>query len=135
MIISIDKNAVNINDKIMVGVRVINTGKAQAKSVLIDGTPPLGLKVVDGDLRQVYESIAPGEQKEYRVVLKSEEMGNYSINLRTVYSDNAIGILSSSEIITVANNDNNYFYLIIPIVGILIGFALFTIKKHKEYKY
>ncbi|MCZ7397442.1 MAG: hypothetical protein O8C59_02900, partial [Candidatus Methanoperedens sp.] len=86
-------------------------------------------------LRQVYESIAPGEQKEYRVILKADEAGNYSINLRTIYNDYSIGVSSSSGTITVTGKEKNYLYIIIPVTAMVLGFVMFTIKKHKEYKY
>jgi len=125
-----------MDDKFIVSLKVINTGKTTAKSVIIKGGSPSGLKVIEDDTKRYdLTSIAPGEQKEYRIALKAEEEGNYQINLTTVYSGNDIGILSSSEIITVANKGINYLYLIIPITVILIGFALFTMKKHREYKY
>ncbi len=134
-VISVDKKDVYTEDSIKVSIKVTNTGKAPAKSVLVDGTPPLGLAVSEGDFRQVYESIAPGERKEYRVVLKADEAGNFAINLRTVYSDNEIGAESASDAITVMNREKNYVYIILPLTSILAGFVIFTIKKHKEYKY
>ena len=133
--INIEKKDVFTEDPFKVSIRITNTGKAQAKSVLIDGTTPIGLRVIEGDLRQVYESIAPGEQKEYRVILKADEAGNYSINLRTIYNDYSIGVSSSSGTITVTGKEKNYLYIIIPVTAMVLGFVMFTIRKHKEYKY
>ena len=133
--INIEKKDVFTEDPFKVSIRITNTGKARAKSVLIDGTTPIGLRVIEGDLRQVYESIAPDEQKEYRVILKADEAGNYSINLRTIYNDYSIGVSSSSGTITVTGKEKNYLYIIIPVTAMVLGFVMFTIKKHKEYKY
>lgn len=74
-VISIDRTNVYTDDLIKADIRITNTGKAHAKSVLIDGTPPLGTTSVEGDFRQVYDAIAPGEVKENRVILKAQERG------------------------------------------------------------
>lgn len=134
-VITVDKNNVYIDDSIKASVKITNTGKAPAKSVLIDGTPPLGMEIAQGDLRQVYDSIAPAEAKEYRVTLKSKEAGNFSINLRTLYNDDTIGFSSASEQITVTQKERNYLYILVPIIIIIAGIVLFTIKRHKEYSY
>ncbi len=134
-VISIDKKDAYTDDPIKVTVKITNNGKVAAKSVLIDGTPPLGMEVVDGDLRQVYDSIAPFDAKEYRVTLKPKESGNYSIQLRTTYNDDTIGTPSYSEPIIVTQKERNYIYILVPIVIIIAGIVLFTIKRHREYSY
>lgn len=134
-VIGIDKKNVYTDETIKATVKITNTGKAPAKSVLVDGTPQLGMEVIEGDLRQVYDSIAPAEAKEYRVTLKPKEAGNYSINLRTIYNDDAIGFSSASEQITVTQKERNYLYILLPVIIVVVGIVLFTIKRHKEYSY
>ena len=136
-IIRIDRENVYTDEPIKADIRVTNTGKASAKSVLIDGSPPIGITVVEGDFRQVYDAIAPGEQKEYRVVFKAQEEGNFSINLRTVYSDSPTGSLTNSGQLTATRKEGNNLFIIfiLLIIFILIGVVMFTIKKHKEYSY
>ncbi|MDO9097854.1 MAG: BatD family protein, partial [Candidatus Methanoperedens sp.] len=134
-VITVDKNNVYTDDSIKATVKITNTGKAPAKSVLVDGTPPLSMEVIEGDLRQVYDIIPPMESKEYRVGLKAIETGNYSIHLRTTYNDDAIGTPSDSETITVTQKERNYLYILVPIIIIITGIVLFTIKRHKEYSY
>jgi uncharacterized repeat protein (TIGR01451 family) len=136
-VINIDKINVYTNDPIKADVRVTNTGKASAKSVLIDGSPPIGTTVMEGDFRQVYDAIAPGEQKVYRVVLKAQEEGNFSINLKTVYNDYPTGALTNSAQITATRKEGNtlFLILILLIIFVLMGVVMFTIKKHKEYSY
>jgi len=134
-IISIDRINANIDEPIKVDVRITNTGKAHAKSILIDGTPPLGTLVAEGDLRKVYDAIAPGEVKEYRVIIKAQEEGNYSINLRTIYNDAPTGSSTNSERITVTRKEGSQLYIILPIILIMIGVVILTIKRHKEYSY
>lgn len=134
-VISIDKKNVYTDGTIKATVKINNTGKATAKSVLVDGIPPLGMEAVEGDLRQVYDSIAPADAKEYRVTLKPKEPGNYTIHLRTVYNDNEAGVPSESETITVTEKQGNYLYFLLPIMIFIIGIVLFTIKRHREYSY
>lgn len=134
-VISIDKTNVYTDEPIKADVRIINTGKASAKSVLIDGSPPMGTSIVEGDFRQVYDAIAPGEQKEYRVVFKALEEGNFSINLRTVYSDYPSGSLTNSDPITARRKDGINLFIILPIIFIIVGIVWYAIKRHKEYSY
>ncbi len=134
-VISLDKNNVHVGDSIKATVKITNTGNAQAKSVLIDGTPPLGMEVIEGDLRQVFDDIASSDSKEYRVTLKANEAGNYTLHLRTVYNDVPAGMASDSEPIIVTQNEQNYLYFLVPMVIIIAGIVLFTIKRHREYSY
>lgn len=134
-VVSLDKNNVYVGDLIKATVKITNTGKAQAKSVLIDGTPPLGMEVIEGDLRQVFDDIAYSDSKEYRVTLKANEAGNYTLHLRTVYNDAVAGVTSDSEHIIVIQKERNYLYFLVPIVIIMAGIVLFTIKRHREYSY
>jgi uncharacterized repeat protein (TIGR01451 family) len=134
-VISIDKTNVYLDEPIKADVRITNTGKASAKSVLIDGSPPMGTTLVEGDFRQVYDVIAPGEQKEYRVVFIALEEGNFSINLRTVYSDYPTGSLTNSEQIIATKKEGINLFIILPIILIIMGVAMFMIKRHKEYSY
>lgn len=135
IIITLDKKDVNTGDIIKGVIKITNTGEAAAKSILVDGTPPLGVEVIEGDLRQVYDSINPDETKEYRVTLRATEAGNYSMLLRTIYNDNQAGVSSYSEPITVIKKERNYLYIVIPIIGIIAGLVSFAIKRHKEYSY
>ncbi|MCX9012460.1 MAG: BatD family protein [Candidatus Methanoperedens sp.] len=133
--ISLDKSRISIDDSIKATVTITNNGKAPAKSVLVEGSPPLGMKVVEGDLRQVYDLINPGEKIENRVTLKGTEAGNFTINLRTIYNDNPIGISTESEQISVTENEREYLYVVLPVVMIAIGAVSFAIKRHREYSF
>ena len=133
--ISLDKNKINTDESIKATVKITNNGKAAAKSVLIEGTPPLGMSVIEGDLRQVYDILSPGETIENRVTLKATEAGNFTIHLRAVYNDNPIGITVDSEPITVTETEKNYLYVVLPLVIAVFGLVTFAIKRHKEYSY
>ncbi len=132
--ISVDKNNATIGDLIKVTVRISNDGKAPAKFVRVDFIPPMGMEVVEENLR-IDDNIYPGMPVERRITLKAVEAGNYAINLRTVYNDDPIGNNSNSEPIIVTLQERNYLYFFLPIIIIIAGIVLFTIKRHREYSY
>ncbi len=136
-VIGIDKKNVYTDEQIKVTIKINNTGNAIAKSIRVKGTPPLGMEVVEGDLKHDYEDavLNPGETTEYRATLKATEAGNFSINLITFYNDNLIGVSSESENLIVTQKERNYLYILGPIIIILVGIVLFTIKRHREYSY
>lgn len=134
-VVSVDKTNVHTGDLIKVTVKITNTGNAATKFVDIDFTPPGGMEVVENDLEKVPNSIAPDESLSYRITLKAEEAGNYTIHLRTVYNDASAGMPSDSEQIVVSGKERSYLYILVPIVIIVAGLVLFTIKRHKEYSY
>jgi len=133
--ISVDKNNVYTNDLIKATVKITNTGNAATKFVDIDFTPQEGMAVIENNLDKVLDSIAPGESLNYRLTLKANEAGNYTIHLRTVYNDATAGIPSDSEPIIVTQKEQNYLYFLVPIAIIIVGILLFTIKRHREYSY
>lgn len=133
--ISVDKNNVYTNDLIKATVKITNTGNAATKFVDIDFTPQEGMEVIENNLDKVPDGIAPGESLNYRLTLKANEAGNYTIHLRTVYNDATAGVPSDSEPIIVAQKEQNYLYFLAPILIIIAGIVLFTIKRHREYSY
>lgn len=134
-IISLDKNNVNVGDRIKATVTINNTGKASTKFVDIDFTPPQGMEVVEDNLEKVPDAIAPNESLNYRITLKANEAGNYTLHLRTVYNDASSGVASDSETIIVTQKEQNYLYVLVPIIIIIVGIVLFTVKRHREYSY
>lgn len=133
--ISVDKNNVYTDDVIKATVMITNTGNAATKFVDIDFTTPTGMEVIENNLDKVPDSIAPGESLNYRLTLKANEAGNYTLHLRTVYNDVPAGMASDSEPIIVTQNEQNYLYFLVPMVIIIAGIVLFTIKRHREYSY
>ena len=134
-VISIDNFRVETGDPIKATVKITNNGTSSARSVLIDGTLPLDMEIIEGDLRQVYDIINPDEIKEYRIILKAKEAGNYTIHLRTVYNDAVNGVPSDSPPIIVTEKDKRYWYFFVPVIGIAIAMVLFIVKRHREYSY
>jgi uncharacterized repeat protein (TIGR01451 family) len=134
-IISLDKKNVNVGDRIKATVTINNTGKASTKFVDIDFTPPQGMEIVEDNLEKVPDAIAPNESLNYRITLKANEAGNYTLHLRTVYNDASSGVASDSELIIVKDKEQNYLYILVPVIIIIVGIVLFTVKRHKEYSY
>ena len=136
--ITVDDNDVMTGDLINVIVKITNDGNVSAESILIEGSVPDGLELEEGDLRQVFKEIEPDESKSFSAILKAVDGGNHTIRLKTSYNDDTTGFATSSESISVTKKEKNpvdYWYIILPIIGIIIGVVLFTIRKHKEYRY
>lgn len=128
-VITLNKYNITTGESVKVNIRITNTGDAAAESVYVKGELPQGLEVIEGDTTRYYK-IDPGESKEYTFTLKPRKPGNYSISLKI--ND---GITAISSPLVVTKNEKDYLYIIIPIGIIVIGIALFTLKRYKEYSY
>lgn len=134
-VITLDKNNILTGESVKVTVKITNNGNVSAESILIEGAPSKGMEVIEGDLRQVYKKIDPTESEEYFVTLKAVEPGNYSIILKTSYSDDSKGFSSDSDSIIVKKNEKDYLYILVPAIIIIVGIALFIIRRHREYSF
>jgi len=134
-VITLDKNNIFTGESVKGAVKITNNGNVSAESILIEGAIPKGMEVTGGDLRQVYKKIEPGESEEYFATLKANEPGNYSIILKTSYSDDAIGFTSNSDSIIVKENEKNYLYILVPGIIIIVGVMIFIIRRHREYSF
>ena len=133
--ITLDTDNIFTGDSIKLTVKITNKGNVSAESILIKGTVPKGMEVIEGDLRQAYTRIEPDESEEYSVTLKAFESGNYSIQLKTGYSDDPAGTSANSGTITVTEKEKNYLYILIPAIIIMAGVVLFIMKRHREYRF
>jgi uncharacterized repeat protein (TIGR01451 family) len=133
--INLDKNNIFTGEFVEVTVKITNKGNISAESILVDGPIPKGMEVTKGDLRQVYKKIEPGESEEYSATLKAVESGNYSVSLKTSYSDDSTGFSSNSDTINITEKEKNYLYILIPAIIIIVGIVLFIMKRHKEYRF
>ena len=133
--ITMDRKNIFTGELVEVTVKITNNGNISAESVLIEGPIPKGMEVTKGELRQVYKKIEPDESEEYSATLKAVESGNYSIQLKTSYSDDSTGFSSNSDSINIAEKEKNYLYILIPVIIIIIGIVLFIMKRHKEYRF
>ena len=134
-VITLDKNNIFTGESVKATVKLTNNGNTSAESVLIEGPIPKGMEIAEGDLRQVYKKIEPGESEEYSATLRAVEAGNYSIKLKTSYSDDSTGFSSNSDLIIVTEKEKNYLYIIIPAIIIIAGIALFVLRRHREYSF
>ncbi|MFZ3383694.1 MAG: hypothetical protein WA144_07205 [Candidatus Methanoperedens sp.] len=133
--ITLDKVNIFTGDPVKITVKITNKGNVSAESILVKGTVPKGMEVIEGDLRQAYTKIEPDESEEYSATLKAVESGNYSIQLKTSYSDEPTGSSSNSDPITVTEREKNYLYILIPAIIIIAGVVLFIMKRYKEYRF
>ncbi len=133
--ITLDKDNIFTGDPVKVTVKITNKGNVSAESILVKGTVPKGMEVIEGDLRQAYTKIEPDESEEYSATLEAVESGNYSIQLKTSYSDDPTGSSSNSDPITVTEREKNYLYILIPAIIIIAGVVLFIMKRHREYRF
>lgn len=134
-VITLDKNNLRTGELVKVTVKITNNGNVSAESILIEGALPKGMEVTEGDLRQVYKKIDSGESEEYSATLKAVEPGNYSIILKTSYSDDSTGFSANSDSIIVKENEKDYLYVLVPAIIIIVGMALFIIRRHREYSF
>ena len=134
-VITLDKNNIFTGELVEVTVKITNNGNNSAESILIEGQIPKGMEITKGDLRQVYKKIEPGESEEYSASLKAVEAGNYSVSLKTIYSDDPTGFSSNSNPISITEKEKNYLYILIPAIIIIVGIVLFIMKRHKEYRF
>jgi uncharacterized repeat protein (TIGR01451 family) len=133
--ITLDKNNIFTGESVKVTVKITNNGNVSAESILIEGAPPKGMEVIEGDLRQVYKKIDSGESEEYFATLKAVEAGNYSIILKTSYSDDSTGFSANSDSIIVKENEKDYLYILVPAIIIIALIALFIFRRHREYSF
>ncbi|CAG0960783.1 Large cysteine-rich periplasmic protein OmcB [Methanosarcinales archaeon] len=134
-VITLDKVNIFAGEPIKAIVKITNKGNVSAESILIKGTVPKGMEVIEGDLRQAYTKIEPDESEEYSATLKAVESGNYSIQLKTSYSDDMTGSSANSDTIIVTGKEKNYLYILIPVIMIIVGIVLFIMKRHREYRF
>ena len=134
-VITLDKFNIFTGEPVKAIVKITNKGNVSAESILIKGTVPKGMEVIEGDLRQAYTKIEPDESEEYSATLKAVESGNYSIQLKTSYSDDLTGSSANSDPIIVTEKEKNYLYILIPVIIIIVGIVLFILKRHREYRF
>ena len=134
-VITLDNNDILTGESVKVTVKITNNGNVSAESILVEGAIPEGMEVKEGDLRQVYKKIDPAESEEYLATLKAVEPGNYSIILKTSYSDDSTGFSANSDSIIVKENKKDYLYILVPAIIIIAVIVLFIIKRHREYSF
>ncbi len=127
--LTLSRDNIRAGETVKVNVKITNKGDAAAESVYVEGAIPQGLMLVEGDTTHLYYKINPEESKEYTFTLKAMKPGNYSVRLKV--NDRIVAIST----LVATKNEKGYVYIIIPIGIIVVGIALFTLKRYKEYSY
>ena len=133
--IQFDKVEVLKGAEIAAITTIKNTGDAPANSITLINKIPAGLELVSGEVENTYFEIKPGEMRELTALIRAKEVGNYTFNPRTVYSDGETTITSQTIVVTKkVVNYKKYLYLV-PIGLITALLIWFIIKRHKEYSF
>ncbi len=119
-------------DRFPATVRIDNIGNATTSRVAIKSHLPDDVRVADGDLEPVYESIKPGDCEEYEVMLIAYEPGKHEIKMDMMWADEAAS--ASVEFWAERSSLEKYYLHIlaaVPIGLLLLG----IIRRHREYSY
>jgi len=127
-----DDNVMICGDRFPAIIRIDNTGNATSGRVTIKSHLPDDVRVADGEIDPVYESIKPGDFVEYDVTMIAYEPGKHVIEMDVLWAD-AEASASGEFWAERSGFDKYYIYILaaIPIVLILLWF----IKRRREYSF
>ena len=120
--------------KSRLNVSIANVGSMPATKIQIQSEikPSEGLE--SSGLDKTYFEILPGSEETYSPELVGKRTGNYTIILKTTYSDGGQAMLKDGQTeVVVLEREYKYLYLlvIVPIIAIVA----WIFKRHREYKY
>ncbi|MEA1905522.1 MAG: hypothetical protein U9N12_01025, partial [Euryarchaeota archaeon] len=127
-----DDNVIICGDRFLATIGVINTGNATSGRVTVKSRLPDDVRVADGEIDPVYESIKPGEYEEYEVMLIAYESGKHVIKMDAMWADEEAS--ASAEFWAERSSLAIYYPHIlaaVPIGLLLMG----IIRRHREYSY
>ena len=127
-----DSDVIICGDRFPATIGVINTGNATSGRVTIKSHLPDDVRVADGEIDPVYESIKPGDHEEYEVMLIAYEPGKHVIDMDAMWADEAVS--ASAEFWAERSSLDKYYLhiaAVVPICLLLIG----IIRRHREYSY
>ncbi len=127
-----DDDVIICGDQFLATVGIINTGNATSGRVTIKSHLPDDVRVADGEIDPVYESIKPGDYEEYEVMLIAYEPGKHVIKIDVMWADEELS--ASAEFWAERSSLATYYPHIlaaVPICLLLIG----IIRRHREYSY
>ncbi len=119
-------------DRFPATVRIDNTGNATSGRATIKSHLPDDVRVADGDLEPVYESIKPGDYEEYEVMLIAYEPGKHVIKMDVMWADKEAS--ASAEFWAERSSLDKYYphiLAVVPIGLLVVG----IIRRHREYSY
>ena len=127
-----DDDVIICGDRFLATIGVINTGNATSGRITIKSHLPDDVRVADGEIDPVYESIKSGDYEEYEVMLIAYEPGKHVIKMDAMWADE--GASASAEFWAERSSLAIYYPHIlaaVPIGLLLMG----IIRRHREYSY
>ncbi|MCK4810907.1 MAG: hypothetical protein KAS74_01420 [Methanosarcinales archaeon] len=131
-IASDDDDVIICGDRFLATIGVINTGNATSGRVTVKSRLPDDVRVADGEIAPVYESIKPGDHEEYEVMLIAYDPGKHVIDMDVMWADEEVS--ASAEFWAERSSLDKYYPHIlaaVPIGLLLVG----IIRRHREYSY
>ena len=119
-------------DRFPATVRIDNTGNATSGRVTVKSHLPDDVRVADGEMEPVYESIKPGDYEEYEVMLITYEPGKHVIKMDVMWADEEVS--ASAEFWAERSSLDKYYLYILAVVPIGLLFVG-IIRRHREYSY
>ncbi|HIE31689.1 MAG TPA: hypothetical protein EYP67_04810 [Methanosarcinales archaeon] len=113
-------------------IRIDNIGNATTGRVTTKSRLPDDLRVVDGEIDPVYESIKPGDYEEYEVMLIAYEPGKHIIEMDVLWADDEAS--TSAEFWAERSGFDKYYIYILAAIPILL-LLLWLIKRRREYSF
>ena len=127
-----DDDVIICGDRFLATIGVTNTGNATSGRVTVKSYLPDDVRVADGEIDPVYESIKPGDYEEYKVMLIAYEPGKHVIDMDIMWADEEAS--ASAEFWAERSSLATYYPHIlaaVPIGLLLVG----IIRRHREYSY
>ncbi|MCK5108178.1 MAG: hypothetical protein KAR25_00655 [Methanosarcinales archaeon] len=127
-----DDDIITCGDRFPVTVRIDNTGNATTGRVTIKSHLPDDVRVADGEIDPVYESIKPGDFEEYEVTMIAYEPGKHVIDMDVLWADAEAS--ASGEFWAERSGFDKYYIYILAAIPILL-ILLWLIKRRREYSF
>ncbi|MCK4458411.1 MAG: DUF11 domain-containing protein, partial [Methanosarcinales archaeon] len=127
-----DDDVITCGDRFLATIGIINTGNATSGRVTVKSHLPDDVRVADGEIAPVYESIKPGDYEEYEVMLIAYDPGKHVIDMDVMWADEEVS--ASAEFWAERSSLDKYYPHIlaaVPIGLLLVG----IIRRHREYSY
>ena len=125
-----DDDVIICGDRFPATVRIDNTGNATTGRVTIKSHLPDDVRVADGEIEPVYESIKPSDYEEYEVTMIAYEPGKHVIKMEVMWADDEAS--ASVEFWAERSGFDKYYIYILAAIPILL-LLLWLIKRRREY--
>jgi uncharacterized membrane protein len=127
-----DDDVIICGDRFPATVRIDNAGNATTGRVTIKSHLPDDVRVAEGEIDPVYESIKPGDHEEYEVMLIAYEPGKHVIKMDVLWADEEAS--ASAEFWAERSGFDKYYIYILAAIPILL-LLLWLIKRRREYSF